>query len=214
MISRMKFLLCGIGILSFHVCFGIFLEDYDKNDFRNQTYHLPFPTIAHYDTNSGNYSESWFDITRILNISDCPSSLQIYLLPFDKKDVCIYEAYCALQQTNCNYFLHCWAMSDMTKQNSLNVASGLWEPQNLEVLNQEIGIHSLVDQKMTLTSQMKLGENVARFKVLDTNRPADGWFVSKYQSKIIVVHWFFINPTYYGTFVPYGMKKINLTNKS
>ena len=95
----------------------------------------------------------------------------------------------------------------MIKNRLTYIASGIYEPKNLEAIAGQIGINSLVEQGMSFHDTVYLSGNSARFKIVDMNQVAEGWFVSYYdparnancgnvainqKKKAIVVHWYFL----------------------
>ena len=63
----------------------------------------------------------------------------------------------------------------------ITVSSGIFEPKNLQAINQEIGENNLVEKKIHFDGKHPLYKNV-RFKKIndDVETPTSGWFVSVY----------------------------------
>lgn len=186
--------------------YDVFSLRYPENDFRIRTGLSPFPIIFHYNTGSETSFYSDIRITeKEITFTEIPEAIKIALK--DIEDIEIYEAYCQLKQTDCNYFTHTWSMDRMIENRCTNIASGIYESENLEAVNGEIGINNLVPQTMSFHDKIYLSGNSARFKISNFNQIAQGWFVSYYDSsknaqcgnnpinqkrKAIVIYWTFI----------------------
>ncbi|MDR2768997.1 MAG: hypothetical protein LBB19_00340 [Puniceicoccales bacterium] len=166
--------------------FGRMYERYDFEDMRVQTYTYPFPLIFYYKQGGDTSERSDFRIRDVvLTFNNLPDNIQTLLqsknIPVE--DIQVFEAYAKLKQAECNYFTHTWAMDVMTNNRSAVVDSGIFGAFNLEAVNGEIGIGSLVPQTMSFHDKTYLsgqGGKSARFKVKDVNQLSGGWFVSVY----------------------------------
>jgi hypothetical protein len=191
-IMKTKLLWMFILMTSSHNAFCNFLGfnimdgRYAPEDMRTQTYTYPFPLIFHYRQGGDNSERCEFRIKdAVLTFNDLPANIQTLLqnknIPV--QDVQVFEAYAKLEQAECNYFTHTWAMDVMTDDRSAVVESGIWGALNLQAVGEEIGIESLVPQTMYFHDKTCLsGKNSqsARFNVDDINQLAGGWFVSVY----------------------------------
>ncbi len=193
--------------------YDIYSLGYPENDFRIKTGLSPFPIIFHYNT--GVETSFYADICiteKEITVTEIPEAIKIALK--DIEDIEIYEAYCQLKQTDCNYFTHTWSMDRMIENRRTNIASGIYEPENLEAVNGEIGINNLVPQIMSFHDKIYLSGNSARFKISNFNQMAQGWFVSYYdpsknaqcgnnpinqKRKAIVIYWTFIPKPLFNT---------------
>lgn len=186
---------------------GYNLNHYSGNDFRYPSWTSPFPIIFHYNQGGTSSNQSYE-----VRITD--EELSIDILPENIKqklaevtNVEVYKAYCKLEQAECNYFTHAWSMDRMIEDRKTYIESGIYEPKNLEAVDGEIGINSLIEQEMSFHNAVYLSGNSARFKINDMNKIAEGWFVAYYnpnknancgnsainqKKKAIVVHWTFI----------------------
>jgi hypothetical protein len=156
---------------------------YAPEDMRTQTYTYPFPLIFHYRQGRDDSKKSEFRIKdAVSTFNDLPADIQTLLqnrnIPV--QDIQVFEAYAKLEQAECNYFAHAWAMDVMIDNRSAVVESGIFKSFNLQAINGEIGIHVLVPQTMSFHDQTYLSGNSARFKVNDVHQLAGGWFVSVY----------------------------------
>jgi len=189
--------------------YDLWSGDYGENDFRCQTATFPFPIIFHYNYNKGGGLNSTWSEARIskkeMLIADVPETIKQVLVGID--DVEVYEAYCKLEQAECNYFTHTWSMDHMVENRNTIIASGVYGAKNIGAIAGQIGINSLVEQGMSFHDTVYLSGNSARFKIVDMNQVAEGWFVSYYdparnancgnvainqKKKAIIVHWTFI----------------------
>ena len=196
--------------------YDLWSGNYSENDFRYQSGLFPFPIIFHY--NRGGLNSTWSEVRiaeKEMTLTDVPDAIQQVLVGID--DVEVYEAFCLLNEQNCNYFTHTWSIDKMdTKANDkfTIIASGIYESKNLNGnVPESIGINSLIGQGMSFhrgnpdRENWYLSGNSARFKISDMNQVAEGWFVSYYdpiknancgnsainqKKKAIVVHWTFI----------------------
>ncbi|MDR1254650.1 MAG: hypothetical protein LBJ78_01305 [Puniceicoccales bacterium] len=179
---------CTLAIGS-HNAFGDFIgfgkidERYILEDMRVQTYTYPCPLIFHYRQGGDDSKKSEFRIKDItLTFDNLPANIQGLLQSrnIPVADVQVFEAYAKLEQADCNYFTHPWAMDVMTDNRLAVVESGIWGSFNLQAINGEIGIDGLVPQTMSFHDKTYLSGNSARFNVNDVNQLAGGWFVSVY----------------------------------
>ena len=186
--------------------YDLWSGDYDENDFRYQSATFPFPIVFHY--NAGGQKSTWSEARvseKEMSIADVPETIKQVLAGID--DVEVYKAFCKLEQAECNYFTHTWSMDHMVKNRFTYISSGVYNAKNLEAIAGQIGINSLVEQGMSFHDTVYLSGNSARFKIVDMNQVAEGWFVSYYdparnancgnvainqKKKAIIVHWTFI----------------------
>ncbi|MDR0755876.1 MAG: hypothetical protein LBE99_03115 [Puniceicoccales bacterium] len=158
-------------------------ERYAFEDMRVQTYTYPFPLIFHYRQGGDDSKKSEFRIKdTALTFDNLPVNIQELLegrnIPVT--DIQVFEAYAKLEEVNCNYFTHAWAMDIMIENRLAVVESGIFEAFNLQAVNGEIGMGGLVPQTMSFHDKTYLSGNSARFHVDDINALAGGWFVSVY----------------------------------
>ncbi|MDR0393043.1 MAG: hypothetical protein LBH52_02315 [Puniceicoccales bacterium] len=163
--------------------FGRMFDRYNPEDMRTQTYTYPFPLIFHYKRGEHTSKQSDFRIKNVvLTFDDLPANIQGLLqdrgIPI--ADVQVFEAYAKLEQAECNYFTHTWAMDVMTDDRLVVVESGIFGAFNLQSIDGKIGTGSLVPQTLSLHNKIYLSGNVARFNVNDVNQLSGGWFVSVY----------------------------------
>lgn len=176
---------------------------YSKDDFRFIHRIMPFPNVAINDKEiKGVNALGQVYIYEVSNQGevpqDCPASVidllsKIGLLFEGKiKNVQFFKAYLCHRvcfwpthkiPESYSYFTQFWAIQNMASPfpQSVTISSGIFEPENLIDIDQEIGINDLVEQKMPFDAKGTLCENV-RFKKIDNNVEKDtsGWFVSVY----------------------------------
>lgn len=165
---------------------------YPEDDFRRMYELIPFPSIT-VDERCGTglnvFGGTHITYTCTPNVrpKECPLSVIRFLEQENIQDVQFFKARWwhlhAPFSDYYNYLTQLWAMERMphTQPQSIVIASGIFEPQNLEAFNSEIGINSVVEQTMSYDGYISFQGN-ARFKLSGTNIyvPTSGWFVSVY----------------------------------
>ncbi|MDR0647446.1 MAG: hypothetical protein LBF43_03360 [Puniceicoccales bacterium] len=186
---KTKLLLISILMVGSHNAFCNFFgfermdERYALEDMRIQTGTYPFPLIFHYRQGGDDSKKSEFRIKDTsLTFDNLPSNIQGILQSrnIPVADIQIFEAFAKLEEVDCNYFTHAWAMDIMIENRLAVVESGIFEAFNLQAVNGEIGINGLVPQTMSFHDKIYLSGNSARFHVNDVNQLVGGWFVSVY----------------------------------
>lgn len=163
---------------------------YHENDFRRKHNIMPFPNIAVENPfckglrTLGHMSIAYNPTPHVIP-HNCPSSIINLLLKENIKNVQFFRAYWYHLYTSSsiyNYIPQLWAMEKMpcTFFQDVVIDSGIFEPHNLEAVNNEIGINAIVEQKMDYYDATFEGN--CRFKKIsdDCNKPTSGWFVSVY----------------------------------
>lgn len=199
---------------------------FDAGDYRCRAYAYPFPLI--FDYAAGDLSSHRVDYRIVTNTPDTPPADMPpeinELLQNCAQKVHYYEAYASIipGQSTYNYFLHTTFIPSMQmKDIKFEASVGMFYINNIvvrdtntngpkksskdniflysdELLPFSYSYHT-VKGKNKEENKEYLSGNVARFQIIDLNKPADGWFVAIYQNNAIVVHWFFFIPQEVGT---------------
>lgn len=167
---------------------------YPENDFRRKHNIMPFPNIAVEnpyckDLRTLGYMSIAYNPTPNVIPHNCPSSVINFLLEENIKNVQFFRAYWYHLYAFCfpyNYITQLWAMEKMpyTSTQTIVVDSGIFEPHNLEAVNDEIGINSVIQQEMSYRDNISL-QGKAHFKKIEYKGtiPTFGWFVSVYDPR-------------------------------
>ena len=160
-------------------------------DYRTRHTLSKFPILFHYDC-EGYLSGSSECIVGELPYDALPTSviraLNTENITPNNTEIYIAEAH-FLMSSVVNYFTHLWAMSIMTKNCEVLVKTGVFEANNIQSINNEIGTNCLVEKKLIFHDGEALSPNTARFRIVDKLKDSSGMFVSVAKGKAIVVLW-------------------------
>jgi hypothetical protein len=158
---------------------------------------MPFPNVAINDREiKGVNALGQVYISKVFKPREvpqgCPSSIIDLLSIENIENVQFFEAFLCHRACfwrahafpkSYSYLPQFWAMPNMPLAlfQSVIISSGIFDPKNLVAIGQEIGLNSLVEQKMPFDGRNSLCMG-ARFKKInnDVGTSTSGWFFSVY----------------------------------